>query len=56
MLVILYKIGEFFVCKKDVRFLQDGDALDGKQNFTNPTSSIILDYQKLSKKVGVKFN
>lgn len=48
--------GEFFVCKKDVRFLQDGDALDGKQNFTNPTSSIILDYQKLSKKVGVKFN
>ena len=47
---------EFFVCKKDVRFLQDGDALDGKQNLTNPTSSIILDYQKLSKKVGVKFN
>jgi len=47
---------EFFVCKKDVRFLQDGDNLDGKQNFTNPTSSIILDYQKLSKKVGVKFN
>lgn len=47
---------EFFVCKKDVRFLQEGDALDGKQNFTNPTSSIIIDYQKLSKKVGVKFN
>lgn len=47
---------EFFVCKKDVRFLQDGDALDGRQSFTNPTSSIILDYQKLSKKVGVKFN
>ncbi|MBR4324721.1 MAG: hypothetical protein IKP73_04230 [Bacteroidales bacterium] len=46
---------EFFVCKKDVRFLSEGDTLDDKRSWTNPTSSLILNYPLLKQKLGVTF-
>jgi len=46
---------EYFVCKKDVRYLSEGDDLGDKRSWTNPTSSIILNYQELKKKLGVSF-
>ncbi|MCR4558682.1 MAG: hypothetical protein K5685_01215 [Bacteroidales bacterium] len=46
---------EYFVCKKDVRYLSEGDDLGEKRSWTNPTSSIILNYQELKKKLGVSF-
>ena len=47
---------DFFVCTKDVRFLSDEVLPNGKTKLTNPTSSLILDYQKLSSETGVKFD